>query len=136
MSNQIGAGIRVPPNSSRLMLRWGVDFESNLKKGRSLGNRFMDWKDGRTLLDVPFGDVEALYGAPYYFVHRADLIKKLVETTQKKKNITVLMGKRVVEYDYEGPRVRTADSEWYSGDLVIACDGERYSIIRKMRAKI
>ena len=83
----------------------------------------MDWKDGRTLLDVPFGDVEKLYGAPYYFVHRADLIKKLVETTQKRKNITVLMGRKVVQYDYEGPGVRTAEGEWHSGDLVVACDG-------------
>ena len=119
---EVGAGIRVPPNSSRLMLRWGVDF-SGLKKEVSRGNRFLDWKDGRNLLDVPFSDVEKLYGSPYYFIHRADLVKRLVETAQNKKGITVKTGKKVVEYDYEAPRVRTADGEWYGGDLVIAADG-------------
>lgn len=121
-NDQVGAGIRVPPNSSRLMLRWGVDF-SDLKKEVSRGNRFLDWKDGRKLLDVPFSNVEQLYGSPYYFIHRADLVKKLVMTAQQKKGITVKTGKKVVEYDYDSPRVRTANGEWYSGDLVIAADG-------------
>lgn len=26
-SHQVGAGIRIPPNSSRLLIRWGVDVE-------------------------------------------------------------------------------------------------------------
>jgi salicylate hydroxylase len=70
------------------MLRWGVDF-SDLKKEVSRGNRFLDWKDGRNLLDVPFSNVEQLYGSPYYFIHRADLVRKLVTTAQQKRGITV-----------------------------------------------
>jgi salicylate hydroxylase len=104
------------------MLRWGVDF-SDLKKEVSRGNRFLDWKDGRNLLDVPFSNVEQLYGSPYYFIHRADLVRKLVTTAQQKRGITVKTGKKVVEYDFDSARVRTASGEWYSGDLVIAADG-------------
>ena len=61
---EVGAGIRVSPNSSRLSLSWGVDLAS-IKKETSLGNRFVDWK-GKILLDCPFSDVEYRYGAPYY----------------------------------------------------------------------
>jgi salicylate hydroxylase len=43
----------------------------------SRGNRFLDRKDGRELLDVKFGDIEKEYGAPYYFLHRADLLNLL-----------------------------------------------------------
>jgi salicylate hydroxylase len=119
---QVGAGIRVPPNSSRLSLRWGVDF-STIKKEVSRGNRFLDWKDGRELLDVPFGDVEKEYGAPYYFLHRADLLNLLLKTAKEKKGITVKTGAKVVEYDFDAPNVKTADGKCYGGDLVVAADG-------------
>ena len=122
MHNQVGAGIRVPPNSSRLSVRWGVDF-SPLKKEISSGNRFLDWKDGRRLLDVPFGDVEAAYGSPYYFLHRADLLNVLLKTAKSRTGVTVKTGAKVVEYDFEGPRVRTEDGTWWAGDVVVAADG-------------
>lgn len=93
---------------SRLSLRWGVDFEP-VKKQMSNGNRFLDWKDGRTILDVPSGNVQALYGAPYYFVHRADFIQALLIASRTKPNLTVKTGARVVEYDFDTPRVRTQD---------------------------
>ena len=32
------------------------------------------------LIDIDYSDVQARYGAPYYFIHRADLINLLVKT--------------------------------------------------------
>jgi len=46
-----------------------------------MGNRFLNWEDGRKILDVPFGDVEERYGSPYYFIHRADLLAALVQVS-------------------------------------------------------
>jgi len=77
---EVGAGIRVPPNSSRLSLSWGVDLNS-VPKEISHGNRFVDWH-GNHLLDCPFDDVREHYGAPYYYIHRADLIDALVSTAR------------------------------------------------------
>jgi len=37
---EAGAGIRVPPNSSRLLLRWGVDLQ-NMKKSVSKRYHFV-----------------------------------------------------------------------------------------------
>lgn len=118
---QVGAGIRVPPNASRLGLTWGVDFDS-IKKQVSLGNRFADWKDN-ILLDIPFSDVESRYGSPYYFVHRADLIDALVKTVKQHDNILLRMGSRVDKYDFDLPSLQTADGEWHSADLIICADG-------------
>ncbi|KIV78833.1 hypothetical protein PV11_06443 [Exophiala sideris] len=123
---EVGAGIRVPPNSSRLSLSWGVDFDS-IKKQVSLGNRFVDWKDN-ILLDIPFSDVESRYGAPYYFIHRADLINALVEAANKHKNITLRMNSKVIEYDYEKPALKTADGQWHQGDLIICADGIKSAV--------
>ena len=41
---EVGAGIRVPPNSNILSQSWSVDF-SKIKKVKCNGLRFVDWKD-------------------------------------------------------------------------------------------
>jgi len=123
---EVGAGIRVPPNSSRLSLSWGVDF-SAIKKEESRGNRFVDWRNN-VLLDIPFTDVETKYGAPYYFIHRADLVDALVKAARANENITVKTNCKVVEYDFDAPAVTTARGDRISADLVICADGIKSSV--------
>ena len=118
---QVGAGIRVPPNSSRLGLAWGVDFDS-IKKEVSRGNRFVDWRDN-ILLDIPFSNAESQYGAPYYFIHRADLIGALVKAANKHESITLRMDSKVVSYDFYSPALQTADGQWHHADLIICANG-------------
>ncbi|KAJ7648878.1 hypothetical protein B0H17DRAFT_1271478 [Mycena rosella] len=124
---EVGAGIRVPPNSSRLSLSWGVDLDS-VKKEVSLGNRFVDWH-GTRLLDCPFDDVRTRYGAPYYFIHRADLIAALVSAVNAHPNITLRMDTLVAAYDFEAPAVTTASGERLPADLVVGADGIK-SVVR------
>ncbi|KAJ7495409.1 hypothetical protein FB451DRAFT_1478172, partial [Mycena latifolia] len=120
-THQVGAGIRVPPNSSRLSLQWGVDLDS-VKKEISLGNRFVDWH-GRRLLDCPFNDVSTRYGAPYYFIHRADLIDALVAAVNAHANITLRLNTPVATYDFEAPAVTTVAGERLTANLIICADG-------------
>ena len=87
----------------------------------------MDWKD-KILLDVPFDDVESTYGAPYYFVHRADLINALVDAAQKHKNIALRTNCRVVEYDFDAPALTTADGDRLSADLIVCADGIKSAV--------
>lgn len=124
----MGAGIRVPPNSTRLLRQWGVDLES-IKKEISHGNRFVDWRDHRKiLLDVSFEDFPERFGAPYYLIHRADLLDALTKAAKKDTtNITIKMNSRVVEYDYDRPAVKTDQGDWYGGDLVISVEGIKSS---------
>jgi salicylate hydroxylase len=51
---EAGAGIRVPPNSTRLLTRWGVDW-TKIKKSTSERYHFIAWKDGATITEFPFG---------------------------------------------------------------------------------
>ena len=118
---EVGAGIRVPPNSNLLSQSWGVDF-SRIKKCKSSGNRFLDYQN-KLLLDISFEGDEQRYGAPYYFLHRADLVKLLFETAKERANIDLKMGCRVVDYDFEAPSVRLANGDLVKGDLIVACDG-------------
>lgn len=98
-------------------------------------------------MDVPFrggdSDVQCKYGAPYYFIHRADLVNALLEAAKKHSEpehtgrIRILTSRRVVEYDYDKPAVRVNIEEeegveltpedlaghWYTGDLVVSAEG-------------
>lgn len=94
---------------------------SKVKKEVSLGNRFVDWQ-GRTLLDCDFGDVESRYGAPCYFIHRADLVKLLVGTVQENERTSIRTGCRVVSYDYDVPSVTLSTGEVLKADLVVCAD--------------
>ncbi|KAJ7771300.1 salicylate hydroxylase [Mycena maculata] len=123
---EVGAGIRVPPNSSRLSRSWGVDLEA-VKKETSRGNRFVDWH-GQRLLDCAFDDVSARYGAPYYFIHRADLIDALVAAVGVHQNITLRMDTTVVAYDFDAPAVSTSTGECLAADLVICADGIKSAV--------
>lgn len=126
MALQVGAGIRVPPNSSRLSQSWGVDF-SQVKKEVSLGNKFVDWR-GNTLLECPFDNVQEKYGSPYYFLHRADLIKVLTTAVDSNKNINLRMNSKVDEYDFDVPEVKLASGERIKSDLIIVADGIKSAV--------
>lgn len=119
---EVGAGIRVPPNSSRLLERWGVDF-GKIKKSKSSRYHFVRWKDGSTITEFSFGsDAQDIYGSPYYLVHRADLHKGLIEAAEK-AGVTVLPDHAVVESDLNEPSVITSTGKVFTGDLLIAADG-------------
>ncbi|KIW85712.1 hypothetical protein Z517_01104 [Fonsecaea pedrosoi CBS 271.37] len=123
---EVGAGIRVPPNSSRLSQSWGVDFDK-IKKEKAGGIRFLDWT-GKVIKDVSYDDVQAEYGAPYYFIHRADLINLLVDTASQRKNIALKMDSRVQDYDFDAPAVTLASGERLTADLVICADGIKSAV--------
>lgn len=79
-------------------------------------------------MDCPFRDVESRYGAPYYFIHRADLIAALVTAVEKHKNIELRMSTRVAEYDFDSPSLTTTTGEKLTADLIICADGIKSAV--------
>lgn len=80
------------------------------------------------LLDVPYEDVKTKYGAPYYFIHRADLIDLLVKTASQHKNITLRMNSKVQDYDFEAPAATLTTGERLTADLIICADGIKSAV--------
>lgn len=87
----------------------------------------MDWK-GKILADCPFDDVQEQYGAPYYFLHRADLISVLVDAVSAHRNVTLRMNSWVKDYDFDAPAVILASGERFEADLVICADGIKSAV--------
>lgn len=92
-----------------------------------MGNRFLDWK-GSVLLSVPYDDIQSRYGAPYYFLHRADLVRLLAETAHRNPKIELRMDCRVASYDFDTPSVTLAGGEILKADIVVCADGIKSAV--------
>jgi salicylate hydroxylase len=76
---EVGAGIQISPNASRILNRLGIANESATKGVRPLALHQRRWDDGHTLRFTTLGAaVESAFGAPYYQSHRADLLNALL----------------------------------------------------------
>jgi 2-polyprenyl-6-methoxyphenol hydroxylase-like FAD-dependent oxidoreductase len=83
---EIGAGIQISPNASRLLLRLGLKAAMDRVGIRPRAVHQRRWDDGRTLQFAPLGpEVEATFGAPYYHFHRGDLVALLAEALPQER---------------------------------------------------
>lgn len=120
---ELGAGIQISPNASRLLHRLGLK-EAMDRIGvlpRAVHQR--RWDDGRTLQRAPLGpDVEAAFGAPYYHFHRADLANLLADALPKER---VHTGYRLVGLEHEGERVAAVfdNGATAEADVLVGADG-------------
>jgi salicylate hydroxylase len=75
---EIGAGINVGPNASRILNRLGIADGLRKIAVKPLSFDQRRWDDGHILLRSALGqEVETAFGAPYYTVHRGDLHRAL-----------------------------------------------------------
>jgi salicylate hydroxylase len=76
--SEVGAGIQISPNASRILHRLGLA-EALAKMGvKPLAWHQRRWDDGRTLLRTPLAEaMEAAFGSPHYQMHRADVLDTL-----------------------------------------------------------
>jgi salicylate hydroxylase len=122
---EIGAGIQISPNASRLLLRLGLKSAMDAAGTRPLAMRQRRWDDGRILQYGPLGaEVEATFGAPYYHFHRADLVKLLAGALPRER---LHLSHELVGLDEKNERVtaRFENSETVEADLVVGADGIR-----------
>lgn len=124
MWHQVGAGIQVPPNSTRLLLSWGLGEFFDDKVIEPEGMNFLRWEDGERIgytKLVP--DFRKNFGAPYYVVHRAHLHDALYKCALK-LGVAVNVGCKVASWNAEAGTVRLENGIQHIGDLIVAADGE------------
>ena len=100
---EIGAGIQISPNASRLLLRLGLKAAMDAIGVRPRAMYERRWNDGRTLQRAPLApEVEATFGAPYYHFHRADLVNLLAGALPQER---LHVGRKLVGLEQKGERV-------------------------------
>src|SRR5690242_18020025 len=72
---EVGAGLQMSPNGTRILHRLGLAEPLRAVGVRPLASVFRRYADGDELGRHPLGDeCEKTFGAPYYNIHRADLL--------------------------------------------------------------
>src|SRR5258708_27153556 len=120
---EIGAGIQISPNASRLLISVGRKPDLDRAGVRRLAVHERRWDDGRTLQRAPVGpEVEGTFGAPYYHLHRGDLAELLGAAVPAER---LHVGHRLVGLEQRGERVVAQFENGVSteSDLLVGADG-------------
>jgi salicylate hydroxylase len=130
--SEVGAGIQLGPNASAILREWDL-LDTALKDGVARPARLAvrDARTGRELGSLPLaGRAEALYGAPYLTVHRADLHAAL-RSAARAAGATLHEGRRITGVREQGDSVRAAagGDEDVEGDALVGADG-LWSVVR------
>jgi salicylate hydroxylase len=121
--SEVGAGIQISPNASRLLERFGLGQAMERAAVRPSAVVHRRWEDGSELSRQPLGDaIAGKYGAPYYHFHRADLIELLAQKYGKEH---IRLGHRLTRLDQDERGVIAHFDNGVSarGDLLIGADG-------------
>ena len=127
---EVGAGIQISPNASRILNRLGLAEKLAKASVQPLTLRQRRWDDGRTLSCAALGaTVEAACGAPYYQVHRADLLDALVGRFPAER---LHLGHRLTEVIDHGNRVdgRFENGKSATVDVLVGADGIHSAVRR------
>ncbi len=131
----IGAGVQIGANGSRILIELGlrealepVVCEADLKVVR-LWNTGQIWK----LFDLGADSIER-FGAPYWFVHRGDLHRALLEAVCKLKPDAVHIATTCTGFAQTDNSVTlsASDGRSYTGDALIGADGVHSAIRRQL----
>jgi salicylate hydroxylase len=121
--SEVGAGVQVSPNASRILHGLGLAEELAATGVRPLAWHQRRWDDGRTLLRAPLGDaVDAAFGFPHYQMHRADLLAALARALPAER---LHLGHRLEGFEDRGDGVeaRFAGGQRIEVAALIGADG-------------
>lgn len=120
---EVGAGIQIPPNSSRLLVSLGISPHLSSKVVAPAAINLKRWEDGNLIGKTDLGkNYVADFGAEYWVVHRAHYLEAMYKRAME-VGVEVKLGKRVVEYAEDRGEVVCVDGERIKADLVVAADG-------------
>lgn len=127
---EVGVGLHLGSNGSRLLHRLGLagSLERDAVRPEALEVRSL--AEGRVLARQPMGRVwEAEHGAPYYTVHRADLLRMLAGLVPAER---IHLGRRCTGFteDAEGVRISFASGPDAEADVLVGADGV-HSVVRR-----
>src|SRR5260370_4217516 len=130
---EVGVGLHLGPNGSRLLHRMGLEERLREVAVRPDALEIRNGRDGSLLARQPMGaQWEAEFGAPYYTLHRADLHRMLADLVPREQ---VHLGRRLVSFAAEPDRVRLAFANGTAAEagVLVGADGI-HSVVRTVIA--
>ena len=123
---EVGAGIQLSPNGTRILHDLGLGPALDRVSVRPEFIEVRRWENDAPLARTRLGDdCEAMYGAPYLVLHRAELHRTLLDHVPD-DTVRLGMACEGLERGPDGGTVlRFADGSSVTADLVIGADGIR-----------
>lgn len=128
---EVGAGIQLSPNATRLLHRLGAAAGLRAVAVRPEAIEMHRWDSGTLLMRTVLGQTcDDRYDAPYYCLHRADLHQLLVALLPEG---VIRLGAQCAEVTDAGDaaEIRFADGSVACSDVVIGADGI-HSVVRQV----
>jgi len=125
---EVGAGVTLSPNAMKGYVQLGISERVAAAGVEPNSQRIQHWQDSRVLRVMDRSDMRAKYGAPYVYIHRADLHAILVDAAAT-AGVKLLTDAAAVAV--EGSTVVLHDGRRLEGELIIGADGLK-SVVRRL----
>jgi len=135
---EIGAGIQLSPNASRVLIALGLGEQLRSYVVAPQELRVMNAQTARVLARAPLGAaVERRFGAPYWVIHRGDLQKVLLDAVRANPDVALRLGARVEDFALHGNGVTiaalsSAHSFEERGIALVGADGLWSNVRRRL----
>ena len=121
----VGAGIQLSPNCSRVLCALGLTQELAEQGFLPQYALFRHWRSGKIISESSLGkSAEEIFGAPYYHIHRSDLLNMLVGAAKVQPLIQLKLNSRIESSEETDAGVRVVvNGETFIGRGLIGADG-------------
>ncbi|QSZ37050.1 hypothetical protein DSL72_009142 [Monilinia vaccinii-corymbosi] len=121
---EVGAGLQITPNASRLFTKWGIYDDLALKA--TFPKTLSVWRyDGTKRLAHSPDFQERIgerYGAPFWGMHRVDLQRALCARCDG-LGVSIRLSSRVQSVDFENTTITLEGGKTVDGDVILCTDG-------------
>ena len=121
-----GAGLQLSPNATRVLLYLGLEDALKQVAFPPEAAQFRHWQTGAVIAESALGQ-SALqrYGAPYYHLHRGDLMQVLLDAARAAPQIALHAASAINHIEQTPGRVTIATQAGArsSGDILVGADG-------------
>ncbi|KAI1209037.1 FAD/NAD(P)-binding domain-containing protein [Annulohypoxylon truncatum] len=121
--HEIGAGINISPNASRILRQWGLPAELWASATHPTSLSVRRYSGEILALEKDFdAKMRVRYDAPYIELHRVDFQTALY-IRAKELGVEFRFGERVNQVNFETGKITTHSGLNAKGDIVVAADG-------------
>jgi salicylate hydroxylase len=128
---EVGAGLTLSPNATRALIGLGLGEALERDSDEPHTGLTRHWRSAAILTRSERGAaIRARYGAPYFQIHRADLLDMLAQAVARQPAIDLRTGHALVGLESRGEATELvfANGERVLADVVLGCDGLKSAV--------
>ncbi len=136
---EIGAGLHVSPNGLKVLHALGLEEELAAVAGRPRSIVTRHFATGEPNFESAFDEAfDARYGAPFFSLHRADLLGILAKAVATEPRVRLMLGARAMQVEEHRADVNVVfeDGSRASATAVVAADGVHSRVRANMHGGI